>query len=180
MPELILKNLHRKLRIGDVILIHESGLRHWFTRWLTATFWHHVLLYIGNSQVLENTPRKGCHITDVDKLRLSKKSFVVLRHKDIKEEDAKRIVKFAREHFLNRRFSFEHLILIGLWLLTGKKLNHRESSAHIICSNIVSLAYAYFGYDIARDISPTAILPKDFENSEDFRTVFDYEKKQNA
>ena len=176
-------NLIMKLEPGDILLVSEKGVKHTLNRTLGRSRWHHVMLYTGNGNVLEVTPKKGCHISE---LNLDKKSFIgykALRNNNLTPEQKKRLVSDAIRTFHGRAFSWRQLAKATLrrvvdWKSNGfRKLkpdpNRNHDAEKIICSNTVAMIYHRAGQLISERHKPEHIMPRDYDKAKGFEVVFD-------
>ena len=179
----------KKLEIGDIVVICERGLKHTIDRIVQRTKkWHHVMLYIGKGMVLEVTPRKGCHIAHLMPTLRRCIEFKVLRAKKLSAGKKKLMVTTAIKLFNSKKFSTVQIIKILMFRefpflnkLYGSKLsyvNRQCDTKRVICSNMISLAYCLFGVRISTIYKPEHIIPRDFEDVQDFDTVL--ERKQQS
>ena len=185
-------NLIRSLKEGDIVVICERGLKHTIDRILQRTKkWHHVMLYTSKGMVLDVTPRKGCFIAPLKPTLERCIEFKVLRTKKLSAEQKKAMVTRAIALFNGKKFSelqiFSILLFreLAFWKMHSKsrlqqavlKAPHECDTRRVICSNMVSLAYYLSGVRISMIYKPEYIVPKDFENVQDFDTVLEWKQQ---
>ncbi len=182
----IIKNLQE----ADILLVSEKGLLHSLNRMLQRSKWHHVMLYIGNGRTIEVTPKKGAHICDLmyDLTEKAYFAYKVLRNKKLDSRQRKKIIRTALELFLGKKFSWAQYakIVVGrmmeLWKEEGNKSiackpGHKPNVRNVACSNMVAMAYYEAGFPVSKKYMPEYVVPKDYEESKDFSTVFKGELK---
>ena len=179
------QQLIKRLSEADIILVSEKGLLHSINRMLQRSKWHHVMLYIGNGRTIEVTPKKGAHICDLMYDLTEKEYFAykILRNKKLTNKQKRKIVGMALKLFLGKKFSWAQYakIVIGrtleLWRKEGSrslvcKPGHKCSAVSVACSNMVAMAYYEAGFPVSEKYMPEYVVPKDYEESKAFSTVF--------
>ncbi len=183
-----LNSLIKKLREADVILISEKGVKHAVNRALGRSRWHHVMLYIGKGKVLEVTPKKGCHISEIDLTRGCYKGYKAIRHTRISALERRRIITNAAKIFYGKKFSLRQLIKVFFrkafdWgSNTNRKLEsgygYRCKTESMICSNAVAMAYCLSGRLISDKYLPEYVMPRDYDKAKGFEIVFDINREK--
>ncbi len=184
------QHIIKKLQEADIVLVSEKGLLHSLNRMLQRSKWHHVMLYIGNGRTIEVTPKKGAHICDLMYDLTEKQYFAykILRNKELSDRQRKKITGTALKLFLGKKFSWAQYAkiitgrLLELWKEEGNKSlackpGHRPNVTNVACSNMVAMAYYEAGFPVSEKYMPEYVVPKDYENSKDFSTVFKGELK---
>ena len=178
------ESLIRKLKDGDIVLVSEKGLLHDINRVLQRSKWHHVMLYIGNGRTIEVTPKKGAHICDLMYDLTEKQYFAykILRNKKLTHGQIKNVISTALKLFLGKKFSWMQYakIIVGRtlhWKKEGDKSlickpGRKCSTDSVACSNMVAMAYYEAGFPISERYMPEYVVPKDYEASNSFSTVF--------
>ena len=178
------KRLIKSLHQGDILLVSESGLLHAINRTLQRSRWHHVMLYVGNSQTLEATPRNGAHICDLlhDLVEKPYMAIRILRNKKLAAKQRKQVVQTALKLFKGKKFSWLQYgkIVFGRtlhWRKEGNKSlvckpGHKCNTGSVACSNMVAMAYYEAGFPISEKYMPEYVVPKDYEEAEGFDVVF--------
>ncbi len=171
----------RIMQSADIAVLCERGLKHTLDRWVQRTKrWHHLLLYLGNSKALEVTPRKGCHISELDLSRKRCIQFKIMRNDKISSAARKRVTDTAIKLFLGRKFSLQQMwkIIFFRNLRLRKKeamLNkeHKIASQKVTCSNMSAMSYYTIEVLLNETYKPEYVVPKDYETVPGFRTVIE-------
>lgn len=174
-------NIARMMQIADIAVLCERGLKHTIDRLVQRTKrWHHVLLYLGKGKALEVTPRKGCHISELNFSLKRCIQFKILRNDKISAVAKKKLTENAIRLFLGKKFSTRQIwrILLFRYLRLRKKeamLNkaHRIESQKILCSNMPAMGYYTVGVLLNDTYKPEYLVPKDYEKVPGFRTVLE-------
>ncbi len=177
-----------KLKEADVVLVSEKGIRHAVNRVLQRSKWHHVMLYIGQGRTLEVTPRNGAHICDLLH-DLTEKHYVAikaLRNSKLTEKNKDEIIRYAIKNFLKKKFSLTQYVRIVLgrrlhWKDGNRSLvcrpGHKCNIESVVCSNMVAIAYYEAGFPISQKYMPEYVVPKDYEEAKEFKTVINKKLK---
>ncbi len=174
-------SLVKKLLPADILLVSEKGLKHSINRAFGRSRWHHIMLYIGKGRALEVTPRKGCHISNIDLARECYIEYRILRHKKISGAEKKKIVATAIKLFLGKKFSKRQLAKVFFRRLLELKGNRGKASKtgympnvnSLICSNLVAITYHMAGCSISDRWAPEYVMPRDYGKLEEFEIVFE-------
>ena len=177
------RKLVKKLKVGDIVLISEKGLKHMLNKLLQRSKWNHVMLYMGKGQTMEVTPRNGAHICDLmhDLTEKPYAAWKALRFKKLTDSQRKSITKTALKLFKGKKFAPVQYakIILGRslhWKMNGNrsmvcKPNHTCNIESVVCSNMVAIAYYEAGYPIIARYMPEYVIPKDYESSTELSKV---------
>ena len=182
-----LNSLVKKLREADILLVSEKGVKHAVNRALGRSRWHHVMLYLGKGEVLEVTPKKGCHISKIDLSKGCYKGYKAIRCKRISATEGKEIAATSVKIFCGQKFSVPQLIKVFFrkafdWRSNGnRKLAcgpaYRCKTESMICSNSVAMAYYVSGHLISDKYVPEYIVPRDYDKAKGFEIIFDINRE---
>ena len=169
------------MQTADIAVLCERGLKHTLDRWVQRTErWHHVLLYLGNGKALEVTPRKGCHVSDLNLSRERCIQFKIIRTDKISAAAKKMLTENAIRLFLGRKFSTQQvwrIVLFRYLRLREKEAiiyrTHKIESKEVLCSNMPAMGYYTIGVLLNETYNPEYLTPKDYENVPGFRTVLE-------
>ena len=175
------RKISKLMQTGDVAVLCERGLKHTLDRWVQRTKrWHHVLLYLGNGKALEVTPRKGCHISELNLSRKRCMQFKIMRNDKISAATKKKLTENAARLFLGKKFASRQIwrIILFRYLRLRKKeamLNkeHKIESRRVICSNMPAMSYYTIGVLLNEAYKPEYVMPKDYEDVPGFRTIME-------
>lgn len=175
------RKISKLMQTADIAVLCERGLKHTLDKWVQRTKrWHHVLLYLGKGKALEVTPRKGCHISDLNLSRERCLQFKIIRNDKISSAAKKRLTQNAIRLFLGKKFASRQIwsIVLFRYLGFGKKeallnMAHKIESRKVVCSNMPAMSYYTVGVLLNETYKPEYLVPKDYENVPGFRVILE-------
>lgn len=179
------RELSKKLRECDIILLFERGIIHSVSRIFQRTKkWHHAMLYLGRGLTFEAIPTTGCIITRLNLTRKRCKGFMILRKRDLSKKERDSIVSNAIQLANNKaKFSFAHAlktVFLRMAFLKNERfqtnllrLSYEDYLGKLTCSNVMALLYYSEGHLISSGHPSAYLLPKDYETMKGFDVVLE-------
>jgi len=146
-------------RPGDLLLTHRSGLiprlirlaeRRRFGK--REAYWSHCAVVVGPAGTLVEAESRGVVRSPLSKYRPREYELI---HVPLARPEA--AVAYA-EAQVGKAFGYLELFSLGVWLLSGWRLEFRRAD-HQVCSSLAARALAEGGADVGGD--PTFMLPAD-------------------
>lgn len=162
-----IQKLKKKLKPGDVFLVHGTHLISRIIRIVTDSHWNHATIYIGNGKFIEANERG---VTTRDIAVYKQKDIEIYRHVKATDHHRKLMVSHAMQK-TGKQYDFFQLLQLFFYVLFGIRGNAREigSKNRYICSELVAEAYQATGLKVYKTYNPTQISPNDFTESDQFK-----------
>ena len=189
------------LQTGDIVLVEGNTRISAAIKYLTQSSWSHACLFVGKAgdrsnelNLLEADLNHGVRLVDID--HFAGFNLRICRPVDLSEEDAGKLVEFAKSK-LGHRYDLKNVIDLIRYLVQKPVVPNRYRRAMIslgsgeptraICSTLIAESFQSIGYPILliRDGHPgsegevpqyykrhfTHFTPRDFDLSPYFRVI---------
>jgi len=134
-------------RFGDYGVVKTNGFFGWLIRLGTFSRWNHVVVYVGNGDIISADPR------GIKKKKAAEYSSIAWnQHEELDDNQRMQIVNAALET-VGKPYDFFTIIDIalrslGLKVLTKGIISRLAQSDGYICSELVAECYAQAGYPV--------------------------------
>jgi len=159
----------KKLRKGDIVLVHGDGFYNKVVRFFTQSKWGHVVMVIDEGHYIESN-NKGVVVRPIQ--TLLEYTCIVRRYYKITPLLERMLVNEALR-YEGKPYDFFAILQLLILLALGRRhtSEYTGDKNKYICSELAAKPYYAFGMNVKDNIVYDNIIPDDFATSDSFYTV---------
>lgn len=152
-----------ELQIGDIVLVKGTGFLSRCVRFFTNSQYSHVAMLVTEKHIIEANWYKKANIVE---FKYNPKTMEIYRLKGGLDENQKKILLLHAYDMLNSYYDYFQIFGYVIGSLIGKQyINPFNSSALVICSELIDRAYLSIGIDLVPEKAEGDVVPKDISKS---------------